>query len=108
MTTRTSFTNCQHVQDETGCLGQSFDITNDGGPELAILDAIGFNQNAASTPEPGTMTLLAAGLALLGCAGAQSRKGPLNAVNSPWRGFRRVEPIFPSWTRRTPLRGKNR
>jgi hypothetical protein len=57
-------TNCKHVQDATGCLGQSFDITNDGGPELAILDAIGFNQTVV--PEPGTITLLGAGLAALG------------------------------------------
>jgi hypothetical protein len=36
-------TNCQHVQDATGCLGGTFDITNDGGVELAVLEAVGFN-----------------------------------------------------------------
>ena len=34
---------CQHVQDAVGCLGQSFDISNDGGVEIAVLDAVGFN-----------------------------------------------------------------
>ena len=37
------------------------DITNDGGSEIAVLDAVGFNLNSA--PEPGTISLLAIGFA---------------------------------------------
>jgi hypothetical protein len=59
-------TNCQHVQDAMGCLGTEFDITNDGGAEINILDAVGYNASAVSAaPEPGTMLLLSAGLALV-------------------------------------------
>jgi hypothetical protein len=43
-------TNCQHVQDATGCLGESFDITNDGGVEITVLDAVGFNLNPVGPP----------------------------------------------------------
>jgi hypothetical protein len=43
------------------------DISNDGGSEIAVLDAIGYNLVTASTiPEPGTLTLLGVGLLLLG------------------------------------------
>ncbi len=42
-------TSCQHVQDATGCAGMSFNITNDGGPEINILDAIGYNLRSSST-----------------------------------------------------------
>ena len=41
-------TNCKHVQDAIGCLGGSFDITNDGGVEISVLDAVGFNRAAAA------------------------------------------------------------
>jgi hypothetical protein len=58
-------TSCEHVQDATGCPGMSFDITNDGGPELAVLDAVGFNLAQNPMPEPGTLTLLGVGLASL-------------------------------------------
>jgi hypothetical protein len=52
------------IQDGTDCPGQGgLDITNDGGAEIAILDAIGFNQNAV--PEPGTTTLFGVGLVVL-------------------------------------------
>jgi hypothetical protein len=65
--------NCKFVQDGTGCLGGSFDITNDGGGELNILDAIGFNQSTAvATPEPGTLGLLGAGLVIF--AGFKRRR----------------------------------
>jgi hypothetical protein len=40
------------------------DITNDGGSEIAVLNAVGFDFNSA-TPEPGTLGLLAASLAIL-------------------------------------------
>jgi hypothetical protein len=57
-------THCQHLQDAVGCLGGSFDLTNDGGPEINILDAVGYNL-IATTPEPGTLLLLGAGSAAL-------------------------------------------
>ena len=60
-------TSCQHVQDGGGCVGQSFDITSNGGAEVKVLDAIGYNLKAAAvTPEPSTFVLL--GMALAGCA----------------------------------------
>ena len=40
-------------------------IGNDGGAEVAVLDAIGYNLSA-SVPEPGTMLLLGAGLVVVG------------------------------------------
>jgi hypothetical protein len=61
-------TNCAHVQDATGCPGQSFDITNDGNAEIAVLDAVGFNQNADSgstVPEPTSLILFGSGLAVI-------------------------------------------
>jgi hypothetical protein len=52
------------VQDGTGCPGfGGLDITNDGGAEITILDAVGYNLNPV--PEPGTTALLAVGLAFL-------------------------------------------
>lgn len=59
---------CTYIQDGTGCLGKSFDITTDGtggtpGPEINILDAVGYNQFVA--PEPGTLGMLGLGLAAL-------------------------------------------
>lgn len=56
-------TTCEHVQDGIGCLGQSFDITNDGGPEIAILNAIGYNLQPV--PEPGGTALIGAALVVL-------------------------------------------
>lgn len=52
---------CQFVQDAVGCLGQSFDVTTDGG-EIPILVAEGFD---LATPEPGTIALLGLGLCVL-------------------------------------------
>jgi hypothetical protein len=66
-------TSCQHVQDATGCPGQSFDITNDGRPEIIVLDALGYNLNPVTVPEPGTIGLLGAGLALLAFASYRRR-----------------------------------
>lgn len=57
-------TNCAHVQDAVGCLGSDLTILNDGGAEINMLDAIGYNRVVA--PEPGTISLVAAGLALVG------------------------------------------
>jgi hypothetical protein len=60
-------TNCKHVQDATGCLGQSFDITTDGGVELSILDSVGFNLRAQVTavPEPESLALFGLGVMAL-------------------------------------------
>jgi hypothetical protein len=59
-------TNCQHVQDATGCLGSDLNITTDGGPEINILDVIGYNVNNSNsinpTPEPSSMALFGIGL----------------------------------------------
>jgi len=58
---------CTFVQDGFGCPnGATFDILSDGtggtaGPEVAILNAVGYNVTA---PEPGTMGMF--GLALAG------------------------------------------
>jgi hypothetical protein len=54
-------TNCAHVQDAAGCLGKDLELNNDGGAEINILDAVGFNQN--TVPEPETISLFAVGLA---------------------------------------------
>ena len=59
---------CQKVQDAIGCPGKSFDITNDGGAEISVLDAVGFNLSSSptsSTPEPSTLAMFAGGIALL-------------------------------------------
>jgi hypothetical protein len=59
-----------HVQDEAGCLGSSFDITNDGNSEINILDAVGYNLNQAPVPAPligfGFPVFLAVGGLLFG------------------------------------------
>lgn len=57
--------NCQQVQDADGCLGSTQYITTDGGAEVNILDAVGYNQNEqgpSPTPEPSTLSLFATGL----------------------------------------------
>ncbi len=60
---------CTFVQDAVGCTGQSFDITTDGpggtyGPEITILNAIGYNETPA--PEPATTATSGLGFAALG------------------------------------------
>lgn len=56
------------VQDAEGCPDTSgLDITNDGGAEINILDAVGYNLSPrTATPEPGTVYLLGVGLVLAG------------------------------------------
>jgi hypothetical protein len=71
---------CTFVQDGQGCPnGATFDILTDGpgdtaGPEVAILNAVGFNLDSASTPEPGTLALLGIGFTALGFIGRRRRQ----------------------------------
>jgi hypothetical protein len=55
------------VQDAYGTPGISgMDITNDGGSEIAVLDAIGYTLNTqGAVPEPGTMILFGTALGLV-------------------------------------------
>lgn len=56
-------TNCQYVQDAFGCNSSgNRTIQNDGGVEIAVLDAVGYT---LATPEPGTIGMLAMGLGML-------------------------------------------
>jgi hypothetical protein len=64
------------VQDTEGSPDVNLDISTDVGvnpnhyprPEVAVLDAVGFDLNSTTTPEPAAFALLCAGLAALGCA----------------------------------------
>jgi hypothetical protein len=58
------------VQDYELSYG-TIDITTDGGAEIDLLNAVGFNTNS-SIPEPGTLGLLGAGLAILATIRAAS------------------------------------
>jgi hypothetical protein len=52
------------VQDGEGCPGEAnLNITNDGGPEIAMLNAVGFDLRSSSVPEPVSLALLLPGLA---------------------------------------------
>ena len=59
---------CAFVQDEYGCPGRSLDITSDGGAEINILEAIGYQDPPPPVPEPSTIALFAGGLAMLAVA----------------------------------------
>jgi hypothetical protein len=69
---------CTFVQDAEGCptgnpATSQFDITTDGpgqtaGPEVAILNAVGYDLASTAAPEPGTVVLLGLGLVALGFA----------------------------------------
>ncbi|MFZ1084105.1 MAG: NF038122 family metalloprotease [Terracidiphilus sp.] len=80
--------NCQFVQDATGCLGSTQYITTDGGAEVNILDAVGYNLNdqPAETPEPSTVSLFVTGL--LGMAALLGRRRFIaRTILSPHRGL---------------------
>jgi PEP-CTERM motif len=51
-----------YVQDGTGCPGSHPMINTDGGGEINILNAVGFED---ATPEPGAMVLMGGGFAIL-------------------------------------------
>jgi PEP-CTERM motif len=62
------------IQNAYGTPGvNGTDITNDGGSEIAVLDAVGYNLNSTATPEPATFALLGASLLALGFARARRR-----------------------------------
>ena len=55
------------VQDAEGCPGTSnLDITNDGGAEINILNAVGYDLAGTTVPEPSTFLLLGGGLLGIG------------------------------------------
>jgi hypothetical protein len=66
-------TSCTYVQDADGCPGrQGVTIGNDGGVELALLDAVGYNLTTAGmaaetfgTPEPSGMAMFLGGAAAI-------------------------------------------
>jgi hypothetical protein len=53
------------VQDAIASTDTIVDITTDGGSEIAVLDAVGFNLASSDVPEPGTMALAGMSLAAL-------------------------------------------
>jgi hypothetical protein len=61
----------QNAFGEPGSGG--LDITNDGGSEIAVLDAVGYSRTFNATPEPGTLTLAGFGLSLLAVARRRMR-----------------------------------
>jgi len=68
--------NCQQIQDEAGCLGGRLDINTDGGGEINILDAEGFNL----APEPGTLGTLGLSFTALGIRAYRRRRSAANAA----------------------------
>jgi hypothetical protein len=56
------------IQNAFGSPGiNGLDITNDGGSEIQVLDAVGYNltsNSSTATPEPGTMLLFGSSLAM--------------------------------------------
>jgi hypothetical protein len=70
--------NCQQIQDQAGCLGQRLDINTDGGAEVNILDAEGYNL----APEPGTLEMLGLGFTALGICAYRRRKSAAGTASA--------------------------
>ena len=69
------------VQNAFGTPGTNgVDITNDGGSEIAVLDALGYNLNVNAVPEPGGITLFSSGLAFLAAVVYSRRASAAKAV----------------------------
>jgi hypothetical protein len=64
-----AFNGAVKVQDGEASPGANADLTNDGGSEIAVLNAVGF-----SAPEPGTMGLFGVGLGILALTRAWRRR----------------------------------
>jgi hypothetical protein len=74
---------CVFIQDAEACPStnpatNSFSILTDGpggtvGPEVSILNAVGFNLSTLATPEPDTLGLLGFGFVALGVAAYRRR-----------------------------------
>ena len=72
--------NCTHVQDVDGCNSaitgtNALTIENDGGQEIALLDAVGYNltstgqsfdDGSLTSPEPSSVVMAFAGMGLIG------------------------------------------
>lgn len=58
------------VQNASACQSVNMDLTNDGGAEVTVLNAVGFNL----APEPGTIVLLGASLATLAFLHSRRRR----------------------------------
>lgn len=69
--------NCGQIQDEDGCLGGRLDINTDGGAEINILNAVGFDVIA---PEPGTLGTLGLGFTALGICAYRRRRSAAHAA----------------------------
>lgn len=61
------------VQSASACQSINADISNDGGAEVAVLDAVGFNLNTTAVPEPETWGLLGVSLGALALARIRRR-----------------------------------
>ena len=87
-------TNCAHVQDSTGCTSwptgndrNGMDLMTDGGVEIAMLDAIGYQLthkgeelSAASAyyaPEPSSVALVSIGFGLSGVVWRRRRRAQI-------------------------------
>jgi hypothetical protein len=76
------------VQDGEASAGVNLDITNDGGSEIEVLNAVGFSLDA---PEPGSMGLMGVSLAILALAGTWRRRLLRAQFERPLRPRRRMD-----------------
>jgi hypothetical protein len=82
-----SLYNCVHVQDAQACLGGSLDITNDGGAEIQLLTAIGYNLvNPVSTTYTLTLFATGSGVGTLIGAGSYSSGRSVSVSARPSAG----------------------